>query len=162
MTHYWTKFKESLILLALGFLAQRVLQNSSAEITSPKDKPNGPGDTSLRNEAMQNCNVCRSKIPEMATLCPVCKTYQSPWRAFVHSLGSLMIPWIAVVISIVSLIVSVLGSRESTRIAREALAITQATTKLGLEPRPESTTIWARTVLGISDFSMTVQFQQSM
>lgn len=42
-----------------------------------------------------------------------------------------MIPLIALVISIVSLI----GSRESTRIAREALEITQATTKLLLEPK---------------------------
>ena len=82
-------------------------------------------------ETTKSCNTCGSTIPETATLCAVCKTYQNRGRASVQSFQSSVIPLIALVISIISLA----RSCESDTIAREALRITQATSKLDLEPK---------------------------
>ena len=43
----------------------------------------------------RNCNACGSPIPQSAKLCPVCKTYQSRWRAAVHFLSASTPLWVA-------------------------------------------------------------------
>src|SRR5919106_574268 len=36
----------------------------------------------------KNCNACGSSIPQSATLCSVCKTYQQRWKARVQFFSS--------------------------------------------------------------------------
>ena len=82
-------------------------------------------------ETTKSCNTCGVYNPANRDPLRSLQDLSERGRASVQSFQSSVIPLIALVISIISLA----RSCESDTIAREALRITQATSKLDLEPK---------------------------
>ena len=61
------------------------------------------------------CIACKSKIPDGATLCSLCKAHQSPWKNW--------LPYLAGVVAVLFLIASA-----ATYIARNSVALWKSIT----------------------------------